>query len=135
MYEWKWEVRASSLKKAVKYQSADILSIDKNKPLIVIKGSKGDVHTANLEECDCTDFRMVQGGVHACKHMIRLAIELGIINKNGNTPEQQDAADKHEYRNVIAMAYGRYHLFHEPVMTDAEYDTLKKEYKEKYGDL
>ena len=135
MYKWNWEIRESSLKKAVKYQSADILSIDKNKPLIVIKGSKKDAHTANLEECDCTDFRMVQGGVHACKHMIRLAIELGIINKSGNTPKQQYAADKQECRDAIAMAYGRYHLFHEPLMTDEEYDKMKAEYKEKYGEL
>lgn len=130
MYKWNWEVRESSLKKAVEFKPAEIQSIDKSKPFIVING-----HTANLDECDCQDFIKSKGGVHACKHMIRLAIELGVINKSGNTPEQQYAADKHEYRNVIAMAYGRYHLFHEPLMTDEEYDKMKAEYKEKYGEL
>lgn len=45
-------------------------------------GSEGDLYTTTLDECSCVDFAR-NGYVQPCKHMIRLAMELGKLPDDG----------------------------------------------------
>lgn len=56
--------------KAIKAES--IKSLNKETQTVCIEGS--DLYTASLEKCSCADFE--RRGL-PCKHMIRLALELG----------------------------------------------------------
>lgn len=50
-------------------------SIDYNRREAKMHGNKGEVHTTTLEKCTCYDFRKRK---IPCKHMYRLAMELGL---------------------------------------------------------
>ena len=48
----------------------------------IFASSEGGFYETTLEECSCPDFA-IQGHLQPCKHMIRLAMEFGIIDNTG----------------------------------------------------
>lgn len=127
MPNWIWESEAPKdegrIKRAAKVK-VDSLSINENECKGVFIGSEGTIYQTDLETCSCPDFAIKQGNI-PCKHILRLAMEAGIINANGNTPQQQRLADIAALRQQIASAYGFYYHFDSPIMPDKKYDELK----------
>lgn len=124
---WKWpaeSIDAGRLERAIKVKTAH-LEISDNVCHGTFIGSKGYMYTATLASCDCPDYSLNHGRI-PCKHILRLAIEAGIIEKNGKTPEQQKKADINSMRLTLAVAYGMYYLFDDPYISDSEYDQLKQ---------
>lgn len=67
------------LKSARSLKPADI-AVDQNAKTIDVVGSAAEPYHADLSGCTCPDFMFGKTGV--CKHMIRLAIELGYEFEN-----------------------------------------------------
>ena len=125
--KWIWESEAPKdagrLKRAAKVK-VDSLTINENECTGVFIGSEGTIYHTGLDTCSCPDFAIKQGYI-PCKHILRLAMEAGIINENGNTPQQQRLADIQSLRYQIATAYGFYYCFDDPMISDKKYDELK----------
>lgn len=64
-------------------------------------GSAG-VYSAGLDQCSCMDFHINQNREAPCKHMIRLAMELGLLPSHGKKSDL-DAA---QYRVALSQANG-----------------------------
>ena len=125
--EWLWNLSDEGRVKrarSVKFSEIDLTSDHLSGRAL---GSASDDYFVTLDGCTCADFSISgrKGTPVPCKHMIALAMKAGIINENGNTPTQQRTADIESLRSRIAAAYGFYHLFSDPIMSDAEYDKLK----------
>lgn len=88
------------------------------------EGSGGAVYETTFSECTCKDFALSHGEM-PCKHIIRLALDEEVINSLGNTEDQQRKADYANLREHIAKAYGYYYHFHEPIVSDNEYNAMK----------
>lgn len=58
------------------------LELKKSEKCGIFAGSEGNVYETSLSECTCPDFA-INGGQIPCKHMIRLAMELGEIPDDG----------------------------------------------------
>ena len=56
----------------------------------IFASSEGGFYEATLEQCTCPDFA-IQGHLQPCKHMIRLAMEFGIVD-NSEMQSDRDAA-------------------------------------------
>lgn len=76
-----WEIQKSSyvsvcgnFERAGSIKASDA-SFDLDAKTAHIVGSSGETYVANMDECSCDSFRF--GGGVPCKHMIRLAMELG----------------------------------------------------------
>lgn len=91
------------------------------------KGSKGETYSVTLHDCTCRDFILNQKKADACKHMIALAIHCGVLNDGGLTLEQEGAQFFNHLAIKVALASGFYHVFKKPIISDAEYDTMKHE--------
>jgi len=126
----KWNWPETDLRRAERARSIKVLSIDRVNCSLESIGSSGEVYKTSLNTCTCRDFTCRRT---VCKHIIRLAMELGILNEFGRTEEQQRAAEIADSQNKLALWYGYYHLFHTSVATDAEYDSLKQKLVDKYG--
>ena len=89
------------------------------------------VHTTTLRTCSCEAYKYREKlGRGPCKHMVRLAMELGLVNENGCTPEEQLAEDIRNVEARLALTAGFYHVIHQPLIADEEYDRLKTSYLE-----
>lgn len=62
-------------------------------------GSSGDIYTTTLDECTCPDFS-IQGQVQPCKHMIRMAMELGYYPNDGMMTDLAKVNSKY-YHGVL----------------------------------
>lgn len=69
----------------------------------VCKGSGGNEYRATLEGCECKDYFVSR---KPCKHMIRLAMLAGVINENGETPEQENKRLLVETKIKVALCQG-----------------------------
>lgn len=94
------------------------------------QGSKGNQYITSLTMCTCKDFAINNKRKEPCKHIIRLAMEAGVINSSGNTPDQQRKSDFMRLRDELAFAYGNFYLFDDPMISDREYDEKKRRYLE-----
>ena len=92
------------------------------------QGSSGAEYLTTLTSCTCKDFAINNKRKEPCKHIIRLAIEAGVINAYGNTPDQQRKSDFLRLRDELAYAYGNFYLFDDPMISDCEYDEKKRRY-------
>lgn len=72
------------------------LSIDKGAKTATFRGSSGEIYETSLDKCTCVDFAINQS---PCKHMFRLAHEVGVYNIEKNMP--QYTADQ---KNAIKTA-------------------------------
>lgn len=57
--------------------------------------SDGSPHIATLHDCSCMDFRINLSQSSPCKHIIRLAMELGECDSEGMVTDQTAALAKH----------------------------------------
>lgn len=91
-------VDESRRKKAL---SGELTPFEKNVDDKVFRfsGSEGSVYTTTLDECTCPDFA-IQGGVKPCKHMIRMAMELGLYPNDGMVSDPEAASAKY-YMGVL----------------------------------
>lgn len=131
---WIWKDRAPDsidagrLKRAKELKILEI-STQSDNCSATYQGSKGNQYITSLTMCSCPDFAIHQGK-DPCKHIIRLAMETGIINSNGNTPDQQRRSDFLRLHDELALAYGNFYLFDNPMISDREYDEKKRRYLE-----
>lgn len=125
---WKWTVNDE--KRVERARKIKDISIDQEHRTMECVGSTGEVYHVSLESCTCMDFSRKKD---ACKHMIRLAMELGILNSAGYSAEQQRSMDLLEAKGKLAYWYGCYYLFNDPVVSDREYDALKQKLTSEYG--
>nr|MBQ4456229.1 hypothetical protein [Clostridia bacterium] len=81
--------------------SGELTPIDKNyaDQIFSFVGSEGGIYTTTLDECTCADFA-IQGGVKPCKHMIRMAMELGLY-PNAGMVSDPEAANAKYYLGIL----------------------------------
>lgn len=94
------------------------------------QGSSGAQYLTSLTMCTCKDFAINNKRKEPCKHIIRLAMEAGVINACGNTPDQQRKSDFLRLHDELALAYGNFYLFDDPMIPDCKYDEMKRRYLE-----
>lgn len=109
-------------------KSTHLLAVDrKNETATFLSSDKETVYHTSLTGCECV-YYCTHGD--PCKHVVRLAMELGVLNSNGVPPEEQDRRDCAAYRDKLALAFGYKHLFGEPTMSDEEFNSLYREYND-----
>lgn len=78
--------------------------LDREKQCAEFLGSSGDIYETDLRRCSCSDFSFNLQGQKPCKHMIRLAMELGLYPSDGMKSDPlylKAKAAVLELRNVI----------------------------------
>lgn len=75
------------------------LCINNNNKSAIFAGSQGEKYNTTTENCTCMSF-IFNRGESPCKHMIRLAIELGIITCNDFVTDKKQALSKY-YMGVL----------------------------------
>lgn len=131
MKTWIWSPADEGRIKRAKSVKFSYLDTESDNPSGSAIGSGAEEYAVTLESCTCADFsiqRNKAGNFLPCKHMIALGIKAGLLNENGLTPSQQKEADISSLRSHLASAFGHYYLFNEPVVSDAEYDSMKLKY-------
>lgn len=128
--KWEWgPVEAGRAARALK---VNVISLDlKNSdPSAEFVGSKGDHYTCTLDDCTCPDFSIQQkkGNRQPCKHIIRLAMERGILNRDGRTDSQQLDYEIDVLEWELALYAWHYYVLDDPDIPDSEYDDLKERY-------
>ncbi|MBP3541854.1 MAG: SWIM zinc finger family protein [Clostridia bacterium] len=118
---WSWDI-GDDVQKLERAKKVKIDVIDRKNNRGKFIGSSGEIYRTNLLECTCVDFSIKKT---FCKHMLRLAIELGVVNRYGRTPEQQQTVDLTNEKNTLALSYGYFYLFGTELLSDEEYDSLK----------
>lgn len=109
-------------------KTAHLVSVDKDAQTAVFLSSDNLSHyETSLSRCDCTYFI---SKYDLCKHMVRLAMELGVVNSEGRTPRAQYEYDYSRLRNQIALAYGYAKYFEEPIMSERAFESAVNEYRE-----
>lgn len=109
-------------------KTAHLVSVDKDAQTAVFLSSDNLSHyETSLARCDCTYFI---SKYDLCKHMVRLAMELGVVNSEGRTPRAQFEYDYERLRNQIALAYGYAKYFEEPIMSERAFESAVNEYRE-----
>lgn len=130
--EWKWgSTDAGRAGRALKVKVVSVNEGDN--PSIECEGSDGAHYYADLEKCTCPDFNINQkkGKSAACKHMVCLAMRLGFLNEHGLTEHDQFLKDFYALEDRLAKYAWYYHVLKDPVVSDAEYDSLKCDYLSK----
>jgi hypothetical protein len=84
-----------------------IVMINKKEKAGIFEGSCGSIYNASLESCTCTDFEQRK---LPCKHIYRLAYELGIIERPPKKPSGIGKADKETTRKDLGLPLGK--VFH-----------------------
>ena len=128
--KWEWgNVEAGRAVRAVKVK---VVSLDLNNddPAGKFIGSNGNEYTCTLDDCTCPDFAINErkGKRQPCKHIIRLAMEIGILNREGRTDSEQTAHDLHELEQELALYAWHYYVLDSPDISDNEYNKLKAVY-------
>ena len=109
-------------------KTAHLVSVDKDAQTAVFLSSDNLSHyETSLARCNCTYFI---SKYDLCKHMVRLAMELGVVNSEGRTPRAQFEYDYERLRNQIALAYGYAKYFEEPIMSERAFESAVNEYRE-----
>jgi len=57
----------------------EVIEVNKEEQVITVKGSGKDPYVATLEDCTCQDFIIRGRKTRPCKHIYRLALELGVL--------------------------------------------------------
>lgn len=127
---WEWgQAEAGRAARALKVK---VVSMDLNSddPSAVFAGSSGAEYTCTLDDCTCPDFAINErkGLRQPCKHITRLAMEAGILNREGRTVQQQHAVDLDDLEHRLALYAWHYYVLDSPDIPDKEYDSLKARY-------
>lgn len=119
--EWIWkEIDKSRYQRSKELKP---LSLDTQNLSATFKGSKGS-YVCTLSHCSCQDFQLHLKGKMPCKHILHLGAVLGAYDSAAY--DRMLAGD--EVKEKLALAYGLYYLFNDPVMSDQEYDQMKAEW-------
>ena len=70
------------------------LRLDPEKQTAIFAGSEGGFYHTTLEQCSCADFA-INKGAQPCKHIIRLAMELGELPSEGIQSDRDAAIVKY----------------------------------------
>lgn len=70
------------------------LRLDKETAAAIFGGSGGNLYETSLDSCSCPDFA-IQGFAQPCKHMLRLAMEMGEIPSEGMQTDIEAARGKY----------------------------------------
>jgi len=127
---WEWSsIDAGRAERALKVKIVSV-DLNSNVPSGIFAGSGGAQYTCTLEDCTCPDFAINErkGNRQPCKHIIRLAMECGILNRNGRTPQAQSAYDLNDMERTLALYAWHYYILNRPDVSDKEYDDLKAQY-------
>lgn len=120
--EWNWkDVDEGRFSRALKEKPVEL---DRENEVAVFKGDHGR-YTCTLSDCDCQDFRIRLKSQQPCKHILALGAALGAYDPQAVAL----GFEREREKDRLALAYGRYYLFDDPIMSDAEYDALKKKWK------
>ena len=126
---WNWS--ELDKKRVERASSVNVLNIDVENSAMECLGSGGEIYQVSLTSCTCIDFARKH---EACKHMIRLAMELGILDESGNTMQPPRETELFLAKQDLAYWFGCYYLLNSPVVSDDEYDALKRKLIEEYGE-
>ena len=127
---WNWgPVESGRAARALKVKAASF-DLNSPEPSAEFIGSSGARYTCTLEDCTCPDFSINEnkGQRQPCKHITRLAMELGILNRDGRTPSEQKAVDISQMEQALALYAWHYYVLDSPDISDKEYDELKSKY-------
>ena len=127
---WNWgSVEPGRAARALKVK---VVSFDLagDEPSAKCIGSTGAEYVCTLEDCTCPDFSINErkGKRQPCKHIIRLGMEMGILNKDGRTHKEQDVFNLQELEHALAIYAWHYYVLDAPDISDKEYDKLKADY-------
>ena len=133
MLKWEWTYDSMDSGRLKRSKQTTIIpgTLDQETGSAVFQGSSG-THKTTLHSCTCVDF-CTRSGAAPCKHIIRLGLELGLIDENGYTSEERIEANTAYLKEQIACAYGMYHIFHEPIVSKQEYDEMCFQYHQMTG--
>lgn len=131
--EWKWgTVDAGRAGRALAVKVVS-LNPEAENPSAVVEGSQGNLYHCTLESCDCRDFQLHASSPTPCKHMVRLAMECGILGKNGLTEKEQHDLDISALESELMKYAWHYHVLNDPLIPDVQYDKLKRQYLDELG--
>ena len=113
------------------------LRLDKETAAAIFGGSGGNLYETSLDSCSCPDFA-IQGFAQPCKHMLRLAMEMGEIPSEGMQTDIEAARGKYYlgkgkqyvkeagYHDFLRFAknFSEIYLFEKSVDDDAFADSL-----------
>lgn len=129
LWIWDNEVDEACAKRALKlnFRNLDLDESASSPHAEFVSDHTGELYDTTLFSCTCKDFLIGQRK-RPCKHIVRLGMECGLLNKNGKTVVQQQG---HELANLmahIALCAGYYYVFDNPIVSDEHYDELKAQY-------
>ena len=129
IHQWNWPTVDAGRADRAKKEKIISKDLNADNPSLIIKGSGGE-YRATLSHCTCKDFSINanKGEPIACKHMVRLAMELGILNANGLTADEQRQVDISNLETRLALYAWHYYVLNSPDVSDKEYDALKTQY-------
>ena len=130
--EWIWG--STDAPRAGRARKVEVIEFSADEPpRMECAGSDGAQYHATLDACSCPDFSINQkrGKPAACKHMVCLAMRLGILNGEGRTEKDQFMHDFLALENRLALLAWKYYVLDAPEVSDAEYDRLKADYLER----
>ena len=116
-------------------KTVKLINVNEDATYAECKGSGKEPYIITDESCTCTDCVKTW---HVCKHMIALAALRGDIDVDAIIEEDDVINDTQACVNRLGAAFAAYYLFKAPIMSDDEYDELKKEFlelKEKYESI
>ena len=132
---WEWDSVKSDAGMLKKAKEVKILSLkmDDNDLYATFQGEKGEEYTTTLDDCSCPQksrFKPAQ----ACKHMVRLAMEVGVLDANGRTEQERFEDEVNDLETDLAKWAWYYYQLKKPLVTDAIYTASKRKYFEMLGD-
>jgi len=99
------------------------VKVDYEKETAIFRGSTR-MYSCTLTHCECNDFQMRLKGQQPCKHILSLGMALGAYDPKAVARQFEGVMIK----DRLALAFGYYHLFNDPIMSDSEYDELKAQW-------
>ena len=104
MSEWNhWETIDEKRMSRAKEKEMTPILLDLEHGTASFPSSDGGTYTATLEDCNCPDFS-IQGGTMPCKHICRLAMEMGVIDNTGMESDIEVAEHKLGKGNLLRLA-------------------------------
>lgn len=121
--KWVWENKDIDEDRFDRIKEIEPIQIDQEKTFASFQGKNG-IFCCSFAQCECQDFRMRLRGKSPCKHILYLGAELGAYDPVALKRyfDGKRAIDR------LSLAYGRYYLFNDPVMSNEEYDAMKQEW-------
>ena len=118
--EWIWNFEDIEEGRFTRSRKLKPVELNRENGSGVFEGSEG-TYTCTLTHCTCQDFQYRLHGAQPCKHILSLGAALKAYDPDAVARR----FEAEELKRCLAMAYGYYHLFHEPVLSNKDYDSMK----------